>query len=112
MQLPTFGGLALCRPPSTQDWILIVAITLAVFVLLFFTLVRVVERSYINRDKSAVLGRQVGIFGSLALALAAMLATGYLTNGCLHPRFLIWLAAMAVVVLVDGLYTWVVASRD
>lgn len=104
--------LGSCRPPTAQEWILVVAVTLVVLVGLFFTLVRVVERSYIHRDRSATLGRQVGIFLSLLCSLGVMAATGYLVTGCMHHQLLLWVIVIAGVTALDGLYTWVMASRD
>ena len=93
-----------CLPPSTQEWVLIAAGTVAIFVVCFFLLVRVVQRYFIGRDWSATLGRHWGISLTLLVSSLGMLALSYLITGCLHPRFLVWLLFPLALWLLHGFY--------
>jgi hypothetical protein len=97
-----------CQPPSTQQWLLIGAGTIVIFVGCFLLLVRVVQRRFINQDWSATLGRHSGISLTLLLGSGGMVLLTYLITGCLHRRFLLWLLFPLALWLIHGFYILVV----
>jgi hypothetical protein len=101
-----------CPPPSTQEKILIGVGALALAVVLFLLLVRLMERRYIQKDRSATLGRHLGFSLTLVLSALGLLALVYLITGCLHPEFLLWLAFCGVVWVIHGAYTFIAVRGD
>lgn len=97
-----------CQPPSTQQWLLIGAGTVVIFLICFWLLVRVVQRYYINQDWSATLGRHSGISMTLLLGSGGMALLSYLITGCVHRRFLLWLLFPLALWVIHGFYTLVV----
>lgn len=101
-----------CQPPSTQQWVMIVAGTIAFAVLCFFLLVRVLQGYFIHRDWNSTLGRHSGISLSLLMSSLGMLGLAYLITGCLHRRFLVWLLFPLALWAIHGLYTLVVVRSE
>ncbi len=101
-----------CLPPSTQEWVLIAAGTVVIFLVCFFLLVRVVQRYFIRRDWSATLGRHSGISLILFLSSLGMLPLGYLVTGCVHPQFWVWLLFPLALWVIHGLYVLVVVRSE
>jgi hypothetical protein len=77
----------------------------AVFLILFFLLVRLVERAFIRRESSPLLGRHLGISMAMLLGGLGMLAIFYLVGGCWHPSYLWWGLFIGVAWALHGLYT-------
>jgi hypothetical protein len=109
-ELPGYEGE--CPPPSTQEKIMIGVGALALAVICFFLLVRLTERRYIQRDKSATLGRHLGFSLTLVLSALGLLALVYLIAGCLHPEFWLWFGFCGAVWLIHGIYTLIVVRGD
>lgn len=101
-----------CPPPSTQEKIMIGVGALALAVVCFFLLVRLMERRYIQKDKSATLGRHLGFSLTLVVSALGLLALVYLITGCLHSEFLLWLAFCGALWLIHGVYTLIVVRGD
>ncbi|HYN20587.1 MAG TPA: hypothetical protein VE078_06480 [Thermoanaerobaculia bacterium] len=101
-----------CLPPSTQEWVLIAAGTVAIFLVCFFLLVRVVQRYFIRRDWSATYGRHWGISLVLLLSSLGMLPLAYLITGCVHPRFWVWILFPLALWVLHGLYILVVVRSE
>lgn len=101
-----------CPPPSTQAKIMIGVGALALAVICFFLLVRLMERRNIQRDKSATLGRHQGISLSLLISTLGLLALVYLVTGCLHPEFWFWLGFCGALLIIHFIYTLIVVRGD
>ena len=101
-----------CQPPSTHQWVLIVAGTVVLAVLSFFLLVRVTQGYFIHRDWNSTLGRHSGISLTLLFSSLGMLALAYLITGCLHRRFLVWLLFPLALWAIHGLHTLVVVRNE
>jgi hypothetical protein len=101
-----------CHPPSTQQWVLIGVGTLAIFVVCFFLLVRLVQRAFIHRDKNATLGRHFGISITFLVGSLGMTALAYLITGCLHRQFVLWLCFPLALWAIHGLYTLIVVRNE
>jgi hypothetical protein len=106
------GEEGACPPPSIQEKIMIGVGTLALAVVCFFLLVRLMERRYIQKDRSATLGRHLGFSLTLVLSALGLLALVYLITGCLHSEFLLWLAFCGALWLIHGVYTLIVVRGD
>lgn len=101
-----------CPPPSTQEKIMIGVGLVALAVVLFFLLVRLIERRYIQQDRNAKLGRHVGISLTLFLSAGGFLALVYLITGCIHPSVWLWLAFWGVFWAIHGLYTLIAVRSN
>ena len=101
-----------CQPPSTQQWVMIGVGTLAIFVVCFFLLVRLVQRAFIHRDKNATLGRHFGISITFLVGSLGMTALAYLITGCLHRQFVLWLCFPLALWAIHGLYTLIVVRNE
>jgi len=86
--------------------------TLAIFVFCFFLVVRVVQRSFIHRDRSATLGRHFGILLTFLLSSLGMIGLAYLVTGCLHRQFLVWLFFPLTLLVIYGIYTLVIVRSE
>jgi hypothetical protein len=104
-ELTVPGEEGTCPSPSTQEKILIGVGSLVLAVILFLLLVRLMERNYIQKDKSATLGRHLGFSLTLVLSAAGLLALVYLVTSCVHPEFFLWLGFCGAVWLIHLIYT-------
>ena len=85
--------------------------TLALVVVCYFLLVRLMERRYILQDRNAKLGRHLGFSLTIFMSSLGFVALVYLVTGCLHSKFLLWLGFAAALWIVHGIYT-LVAVRN
>lgn len=110
LEIPGEDGT--CPPPSTQEKIMIGVGALALAVVCFFLLVRLMERRYIQKDRSATLGRHLGFSLTLVVSALGLLALVYIITGCLHSEFLLWLAFCGALWVIHGVYTLIVVRGD
>src|SRR5947209_3007682 len=97
-----------CPSPYTQQWVLIAAGTLVIFIFCFFLLVRLVQRAFIRREKNASLGRHFGISLTFLVSSLGMAGLAYLIMGCLNHQFLLWLCFPLALWVIHGAYTLIV----
>jgi len=109
LDIPAFEGN--CPPPSTQEQIMIGVGALALVVICYFLLVRLMERRYILQDRSALVGRHLGFSLTIFMTSLGFVALVYLVTGCLHPKFLLWLGFAAALWIVHGIYTLIVVRN-
>lgn len=113
-----FSGLVIpgeegtCPPPSTQEKIMIGVGALALAVVCFFLIVRLMERRYIQNDRSATMGRHLGFSLTLVLSALGLLALVYLITGCRHSEFLLWFGFCGALWVIHGIYTLIVVRGD
>lgn len=101
-----------CPPPSTQERILIGLGALVWAVIIFLLLVRLMERRFIQSDRSATLGRHAGISLTIFVSSLGLAAIGYLVTGCFHSELFLWLGFCGVIWLIHGIYTLIVARGE
>jgi hypothetical protein len=101
-----------CPSPSTQQGVIIGVGTLVIFIVCFFLLVRLVQRSFIRRDKNASLGRHVGISLTFLVSSLGMAGLADLITGCLSHRFLLWLCFPLALWAIHGIYTLIVVRSE
>ncbi len=94
-----------CPPPSTQEQIMIGVGTLALVVVCYFLLVRLMERRFILQDRSALMGRHLGFSLTIFMTSLGFVALVYLITGCVHSKFFLWLGFAAALWVVHGIYT-------
>lgn len=81
------------------------------YLIMILLWVRLVERAFINQNKSPLLGRHTGLSLGLFLGGAGMLGIFYLINDCWHPEYYYWLGFSGVVWFLHGIYTLVALRR-
>lgn len=94
-----------CCPPTTAQKVFIGVGDIAILLLTLFLFVGLMERRFINTDRSAQLGRHLGISLSLFLTAIGVGALAYLVTGCWPPEFTLWVVFAGVVWVIHGLYT-------
>jgi hypothetical protein len=104
-------GVDECCPPTTAKLVFIGVGTVAIALVSFLLIVRLVERSFINRDASAVMGRHTGISLSLLITAVGFAVTAYLVTGCWPMRFWIGLGFVGGVWALHGLYTLIAVRK-
>lgn len=99
-----------CCPPPTIKKIGMGIGALLNFLVMFFLMVRLVERVFIRSGKSPLLGRHLGMSCALFLGGAGMVAIFYLITGCWAPAYNLW-AGFALAVWVLHLAYTLIAVR-
>ena len=102
---------AACCPPSTSKKLLMGAGSVAAFLVLFFMLVRLVERVFIRQERSPLLGRHLGI--SCALFFGAAITAGILygVTGCWLATYTYLLAVIGGVWVLHFIYTMLAVRK-
>ena len=85
--------------------------SVAVFLVLFFMMVRLMERVFIKREKSPLAGRHLGISFALFLGGAAMMGVFFLVTGCFFMSYYYILGVVAAFWLIHLVYTLLVIRR-
>ena len=104
-------GVDECCPPTTAKLVFIGVGTVAIALVSFLLIVRLVERSFINRDQSALVGRHFGISLSLLITAVGFAVTAYGVTGCWPVRFWIGLGFVGGVWALHGLYTLIAVRK-
>ena len=99
-------------PPSTMTKILVGVIGLALLVVCYFLIVHIVERRYIQQDRSATLGRHVGFSVSILITVGGTLGAYWGLTKCPWDYLWPWLLVGGGVWVVHLLYLIVVARND
>lgn len=94
-----------CCPPTTAQKVFIGVGDIAMLLLTLFLFVGLMERRFINTDRSAQYGRHLGISLSLFLTAIGVGALAYLVTGCWPAQFTLWVVFAGVVWLIHGIYT-------
>jgi hypothetical protein len=100
-----------CCPPSTSKKVIMVAACIAVYLILFFLLVRLLERAFIKQEKSPMLGRHAGISAALFLGTAASAGIIFLVSGCWGIVYSYLAGVMGVVWLFHFIYTMIAIRK-
>ena len=104
-------GVDECCPPTTAKLVFIGVGTVAIALISFVLIVRLVERSFINRDLSAPMGRHAGISLSLFITAVGFAVTAYGVTGCWPARFWIGLGFAGGLWALHGLYTLIAVRK-
>lgn len=97
-----------CCPPTTGQKVLIGVGDLAILLVTFFLFVGLMERRFINTDRSSQLGRHLGMSLSLFLTAIGVGALAYLVTGCWPPEFTLWVLFAGAIWAIHGIYTLIV----
>lgn len=101
-----------CCPPTAAQKVFIGVGDVAILIITFFLFVGLMERRFINTDRSSQLGRHLGMSLSLFLTAIGVGALAYLVTGCWPPEFTLWVAFAGVVWVLHGLYTLIVVRGN
>jgi hypothetical protein len=101
-----------CCPPSTSTKLLMGAGSIAAFLVLFFLMVRLMERVFIKSERSPLLGRHLGISLSLFLGGAAVCGIFYGATGCWAPVYSWWAGFLGVVWVLHLAYTLIAVRKS
>jgi len=99
-------------PPSTMTKILVAAIGLAILTVCYFLIAPIVERRYIQQDRSATLGRHVGFSVSIFVTVGGILGAYWGLTKCPWDFLWPWALVGVGVWIVHFLYIIVVARND
>lgn len=105
------GCIGKCCPPSTGDKVIMGVASVAVFLILFFLMVRLMERVFIKQEKSPLAGRHLGVSFALFLGGAAMMGIFFLVTGCFWPSYFYFLGVVGAIWLLHLIYTLLVIRR-
>jgi hypothetical protein len=105
------GCVGKCCPPSTSDKVIMGVSTAVLFLVLFFLMVRLMERVFIRREASPLLGRHLGISAALFLGGAGMMGIFFLVTGCFWIQYYYFLAFVGAVWLLHLIYTLLAVRR-
>jgi len=100
-----------CCPPSTSKKLIMGAASLGAFLILFFLLVRLMERAFIKQERSPLLGRHAGISLALFLGGGAVCGIFYGVTSCWHPAYTYWAGFLGIVWLLHAIYTFVAVRK-
>lgn len=105
------GCIGTCCPPTTTEKIIMGVSTAVLFLVLFFLMVRLMERVFIRRESSPLLGRHLGISVALFLGGAGMMGIFFLTTGCFWFSYWYFLGFVGAVWLIHLIYTLLAVRR-
>lgn len=100
-----------CCPPNMTKKIIMGVGSIASFLILFFLMVRLVERAFIRQEKSPLLGRHLGISLALFLGGAAVCGVFFGVTGCWASSYTYWAAFLGIVWLLHLIYTLVAVRK-
>jgi hypothetical protein len=100
-----------CCPPSTSDKVIMGVSSAVLFLVLFFLMVRLMERVFIRREASPLLGRHLGISVALFLGGAGMMGIFFLVTGCMFLQYYYFLGFVGAVWLLHLIYTLLAVRR-
>lgn len=101
-----------CCPPTTAQKLMIGVGDLAILGITFFLFVGLMERRFINTDRSPLLGRHLGMSLSFFLTAIGVGALAYLITGCWPPELTIWVIFAGVIWALHGIYTLIVVRGN
>lgn len=101
-----------CTPPSTQETILVVVGTMVFLAVSYLLLVRLIERRYIQQDRSPRLGRNWGYSLTIFLTIVAFVILVRTITGCVHETYWMWIGFALFAWVVHSVYTLVVVRGD
>ena len=93
-----------CCPPNQAELLFIGVSSLALAVVLFLLLPRIIERNAINKGRSPLSARHTGISLALFLASLGMVGIIFAVTGCIAVQMFVWIGVAFIVWLVHGVY--------
>ena len=97
-----------CCPPNSAKKITMGAAAVAIFLSLFFVLVRLMERAFIRSERSPLFGRHVGVSLALVLGGGAVCGTFFVATGCWSAAYTWWAGFFGIVWALH--LTWVLIT--
>jgi hypothetical protein len=99
-----------CSPTTTKKIIMGLASVIS-FLVLFFLMVRLMERVFIKQEKSPLMGRHLGISLALFLGGGAVCGIFFAVTECWHPAYTYWAGFLGIVWFLHFLYTMVAIRK-
>jgi hypothetical protein len=93
-----------CCPPNQAQQLFIGLGGLALAIVLFALLPRIIERNAINKGRSPLSARHTGISLALFLASVGLVGIIFAVTGCIAIQMFIWIGVAFTVWLVHGIY--------
>ena len=100
-----------CCPPTTTKKIIMGLGSIVSFLVLFFLMVRLMERAFIRQEKSPLMGRHLGISLALFLGGGAVCGIFFAVTECWYPSYTYWAAFLGIVWLLHLIYTMVAIRK-
>ncbi|MDP2344710.1 MAG: hypothetical protein Q8O67_27420 [Deltaproteobacteria bacterium] len=100
-----------CCPPTTTKKIIMGFASLISFLILFFLMVRLMERVFIKQEKSPLMGRHLGISLALFLGGGAVCGIFFAVTECWYPTYTYWAAFLGIVWLLHLIYTMIAIRK-
>lgn len=100
-----------CCPPNTTKKIIMGVGSVVSFLILFFLMVRLMERVFIRQERSPLLGRHAGMSLALFLGAGAICGIFFGVTGCWVPIYTYWAIFFGVVWLLHLIYTLVAVRK-
>lgn len=103
--------VGMCCPPSTSRKLIMGVASIAAFLILFFLMVRLMERVFIKQERSPLLGRHAGISLALFLGGGAICGILFAGTGCWALAYSYWAGFLGVVWLLHLVYTLIAVRK-
>lgn len=100
-----------CCPPNMTKKIIMGVASVASFLILFFLMVRLMERVFIRQEKSPLLGRHLGMSLALFLGGGAVCGIFFAVTECWYPAYSYWAGFLGLVWVLHLLYTLVAVRK-
>ena len=101
-----------CCPPSTSKKLIMGVASIAAFLILFFLMVRLMERVFIKQERSPLLGRHLGISLALFLGGGAVCGILFAGTGCWALAYSYWAGFLGVVWVLQLAYTLIAIRKS
>ena len=100
-----------CCPPSTSKKLIMGVASIAAFLILFFLMVRLMERVFIKQERSPLLGRHLGMSLALFLGGGAICGILFAGTGCWALAYSYWAGFLGLVWLLHLVYTLIAVRK-
>ena len=101
-----------CCPPSTSRKLLMGVASIVAFLILFFLMVRLMERVFIKQERSPLLGRHLGVSLALFLGGGAVCGILFAGTGCWALAYSYWAGFLGVVWVLHLVYTLIAIRKS
>lgn len=101
-----------CLPPTTPQKVFIGVGNAAILVVTLLLFMSLMERLFINKGWSPLLGRHLGVSTSLFLTAVGTGVLAYLIVGCWQLQFTVWAGFWLVIFALHLLYTLIAVPKS
>jgi len=104
--------VGMCCPPSTSKKLIMGVASIAAFLILFFLMVRLMERVFIKQERSPLLGRHLGMSLALFLGGGAICGILFAGTGCWALAYSYWAGFLGIVWALHLVYTLIAVRKS